>query len=78
MGINYELYNSSSDNSEIQEIIQTYTDLFFDRKIILSVDRLDYSKGIINRLKAFSLFLEISFGIYSKCFAGNNISSITR
>ncbi|TVR43282.1 MAG: bifunctional alpha,alpha-trehalose-phosphate synthase (UDP-forming)/trehalose-phosphatase [Bacteroidia bacterium] len=27
-------------------------------KIVLSVDRLDYSKGIVNRLKGFELFLE--------------------
>lgn len=29
-----------------------------DRKLILSIDRLDYTKGIPNRLRAFELFLE--------------------
>ncbi len=29
-----------------------------EAKVVLSVDRLDYSKGIINRLKGFELFLE--------------------
>ncbi len=28
-----------------------------DQKVVLSVDRLDYSKGILNRLKGFELFL---------------------
>lgn len=29
-----------------------------EAKVVLSVDRLDYSKGIVNRLKGFELFLE--------------------
>ncbi len=58
MGINFDLYHYSSDDPEVKEIIKNYSDLFTDIKIILSVDRLDYSKGIINRLKAFSDFLE--------------------
>ena len=28
-----------------------------DRKIILGVDRLDYTKGLVHRLKAFEVFL---------------------
>jgi trehalose 6-phosphate synthase/phosphatase len=27
------------------------------RKLILSIDRLDYTKGVVNRIKAFELFL---------------------
>ena len=29
-----------------------------DSKLILSIDRLDYTKGVINRMRAFELFLE--------------------
>lgn len=58
MGINYELFNSSSDDKEVQNYMNTYKELFADQKIILSVDRLDYSKGILNRLKAFASLLE--------------------
>ena len=28
-----------------------------DSKLILSIDRLDYTKGVINRIKAFEIFL---------------------
>jgi trehalose 6-phosphate synthase/phosphatase len=58
MGINFEYFNNSSEFREVNGIIENYTELFKDKKIILSVDRLDYSKGIINRLKGYSLFLE--------------------
>lgn len=58
MGINFDLYFNSSENKEVHDLVESYTSLFKKRKIILSVDRLDYSKGIINRISAFSLFLE--------------------
>ena len=32
--------------------------LFGEHKLILSVDRLDYSKGILHRLRGFATFLE--------------------
>lgn len=58
MGINYNLYNSAILNPEIKERADLFKKRYKNQKIILSVDRLDYSKGIINRLKAFSQFLE--------------------
>lgn len=58
MGINYDLYYNSSDDASVQELMQNYTEQFANQQIILSVDRLDYSKGLLNRLKAFAVFLE--------------------
>ncbi len=58
MGINYDLYNLSSEDKEVQKYMANYRELFSEQKIILSVDRLDYSKGILNRLKAFEILLE--------------------
>ncbi|MCF8303662.1 MAG: bifunctional alpha,alpha-trehalose-phosphate synthase (UDP-forming)/trehalose-phosphatase [Bacteroidales bacterium] len=67
MGIDYEkFYNESKskDNqngtgqTKIQKEIEHYYARGEERKIILSVDRLDYSKGIPNRLKAYEYFLE--------------------
>lgn len=57
MGIDYERYSQAINNSgakkELDKIIQKVGEC----KIILSIDRLDYTKGIIQRLEAFDLFL---------------------
>lgn len=57
MGINYELYNSAALLPEVREKIKKLRESFSRRKVILSVDRLDYSKGILHRLKGFAQFL---------------------
>jgi trehalose 6-phosphate synthase/phosphatase len=58
MGINYELYNNAILQAEVQAKASALQQNFRAHKLVLSVDRLDYSKGILNRLKGFSLFLE--------------------
>lgn len=58
MGINYDLhYNAILDKSVLNKAEQFRMN-FGNHKLALSVDRLDYSKGIIHRLKAFAQFLE--------------------
>lgn len=57
MGINYELYHHASHEPDVRAAIDRMRTLFGDHKLILSVDRLDYSKGILHRLEGFSLFL---------------------
>lgn len=59
MGINYTLYNDSPLLPEVQEMSLKLKDHYGDNKLILSVDRLDYSKGILHRLKGFRRFLEL-------------------
>lgn len=58
MGINYELYNNSTLDPKVQEKAKELKQTFGDSKLILSVDRLDYSKGILHRLEGFYRFLE--------------------
>lgn len=58
MGINYELYNNAILNSKVELIAKKLRESISGNKIILSVDRLDYSKGILIRLQAFAEFLE--------------------
>lgn len=58
MGINYELYHKSSENPEVRQAIDRNRKLFGKHKLILSVDRLDYSKGILHRLCGFATFLK--------------------
>jgi len=57
MGIDYEKYARAIDNPNIKKEANKIRKRIGKRKIILSIDRLDYSKGIIERLEAFDLFL---------------------
>lgn len=59
LGIDYETYASGGKSSKARKILEKHKNSLNDCKVILSVDRLDYSKGIINRLKAYQLFLKI-------------------
>ncbi len=57
MGINYDKYHNAPNLPEIKEKSKLLKEKLGDRSIILSVDRLDYSKGIIHRLTGFAQFL---------------------
>lgn len=58
MGINYEQYNEAPQTPEVKEIVKSMKSKLGNQQIILSVDRLDYSKGILHRLHGFLQFLE--------------------
>jgi trehalose 6-phosphate synthase/phosphatase len=58
MGIDDEKYESLISESAVQEHIKEVKESFSGQKIILSIDRLDYSKGILQRLLAFELLLQ--------------------
>ncbi len=58
MGINYDMYHNASLNFDIRKNAKKLRKSFGEVKLILSVDRLDYSKGILIRLKGFENFLE--------------------
>lgn len=67
MGIDYEKFNSAallqqqkskSERSEIQQSIDKHFEIKGKSSFILSIDRLDYTKGIAKRLLAFEHFLE--------------------
>lgn len=58
MGIDYERYATVASHPETLEREVRYRTSIGDTRIILSIDRLDYSKGIPQRLKAFEMFLE--------------------
>lgn len=57
MGIDYEKFSHKSESEDVKEHMQNLRDHFKDNKLILSVDRLDYTKGILQRLTAFDQFL---------------------
>ncbi|QIH33739.1 bifunctional alpha,alpha-trehalose-phosphate synthase (UDP-forming)/trehalose-phosphatase [Sphingobacterium sp. DR205] len=58
MGIDYDKFVHASSLPEVNAIATQFRSHFPDQKIIISVDRLDYSKGILERLRAFLTFLE--------------------
>lgn len=58
LGIDFEkFHNAQSDKDVIKELAQI-KDNFRDKKIIFSVDRLDYTKGVTHRLAGFERFLD--------------------
>ncbi|MDA8221542.1 bifunctional alpha,alpha-trehalose-phosphate synthase (UDP-forming)/trehalose-phosphatase [Desulfosporosinus sp.] len=58
MGIDFQRYHSIPSGSEFGHNLKELEQLLHGFKAILSVDRLDYSKGISNRLQGYKLFLE--------------------
>ncbi len=50
--------NNGNKKSDFHKHLNEYLDSDKDRKIILSIDRLDYTKGIPDRIRAFELFLK--------------------
>lgn len=52
------LTKSVKDKTDIQKEIDKYFLMSPERKLIVSIDRLDYTKGIANRLEAFEHFLD--------------------
>jgi len=57
MGIDYEKYSTAPADLDVQDQIKKIRERAKNRKIIISIDRLDYTKGIVQRLEAFDLFL---------------------
>tara|TARA_R110000787_G_scaffold55942_10_gene128875 strand:+ start:2654 stop:4861 length:2208 start_codon:yes stop_codon:yes gene_type:complete len=66
MGIDYEKFNSAAklnedshpeERSDLQKRLDEHKQSTTGAKLILSIDRLDYTKGIPNRIHAFEYFL---------------------
>src|SRR5690349_10131460 len=58
ISIDYEKFNSTSRLPEIKQNVKRIRGKLRVSKVILSVDRLDYTKAIFSRLESFELFLE--------------------
>lgn len=66
MGIDYERFHTAAKNqvdlateqSDLQRRLNLHKKSTPDAKLILSIDRLDYTKGIAKRLNAFKYFLD--------------------
>ncbi|MBN2158946.1 MAG: bifunctional alpha,alpha-trehalose-phosphate synthase (UDP-forming)/trehalose-phosphatase [Spirochaetes bacterium] len=58
MGIDYRRYSDYMNNKKINREIENFRGSLIGKKMILSMDRLDFTKGIIERLNSFERFLE--------------------
>jgi trehalose 6-phosphate synthase/phosphatase len=58
IGIDYQKFRDALDNQMVKDEMDKLREHYGGRKLVISVDRLDYSKGIVNRLEAFDTFLE--------------------
>lgn len=57
LGIDYKMFSSTSELPEVVELKNSILNNFTNKKIIFSVDRLDYTKGVTHRLSGFERFL---------------------
>ncbi|MBC8033530.1 MAG: bifunctional alpha,alpha-trehalose-phosphate synthase (UDP-forming)/trehalose-phosphatase [Chitinophagaceae bacterium] len=58
IGIDFDKFRNSCSNEKLSVHINDIKQSFAGKKIIFSVDRLDYTKGLTNRLKGYEDFLE--------------------
>lgn len=58
IGIDYDKFKTAASSPKVLNELQVLDDHYKHQRIILSVDRLDYSKGILKRLEAFEQFLK--------------------
>lgn len=58
MGIDYQKYAYPEENKNPEQGMARIRQFTKDRKLIISIDRLDYTKGIPHRIRAFARFLK--------------------
>lgn len=66
ISIDYEQFNGAFQKEAVASLRTSMQQKMFGQKIIFSVDRLDYTKGVHNRLKAYELFLEQNPAYHNK------------
>jgi len=57
MGIDYKRFRDAAHSGEVVRRRDALRATVRDRKMIVSVDRLDYTKGVVNRLRGYEYFL---------------------
>jgi len=57
LGIDFDLFHNACERKKIKSLVKEIKDQLKNKKVIFSVDRLDYTKGIYNRLLAFEKVL---------------------
>jgi trehalose 6-phosphate synthase/phosphatase len=58
MGIDFEKFAEASRSPDTTREVARFREKCAGQKVIFSVDRLDYTKGLVNRLRGYELFLK--------------------
>ncbi len=58
ISIDFGKYNKLSQEKEVIQIVKTIKKRFKDKYLILSIDRIDYTKGLVEKLEGIKRFLE--------------------
>ncbi|MDZ4224853.1 MAG: bifunctional alpha,alpha-trehalose-phosphate synthase (UDP-forming)/trehalose-phosphatase, partial [bacterium] len=58
MVIDYDLFSGDAKDAAVRAVTGKLKKNLNNLKVILSVDRLDYTKGVLNRLRGYEIFLE--------------------
>lgn len=58
MGVDFERFATAAQSPETQSRVDELRQKCAAQKVIFSVDRLDYTKGLVNRLRGYDLFLK--------------------
>ena len=66
ISIDYEEFSNEAKSEEVSKIVAIIKDGFSGQKTMLGIDRLDYSKGIPQRLKAYRSLLEKNPSLHTK------------
>lgn len=66
MGIDFRRFAGAASVAAVQQEISGLRGAWKAQKVVLSVDRLDYSKGILQRLEGYELFLQANPGWHRK------------
>ncbi len=66
IGIDYTKFATYAKRAKVQKEVQALKKGLKNARLILSLDRVDYSKGILERLKAYDLFLSKNPGYYGE------------
>ncbi len=59
MGIDYEKYARANKSKVVKAAMRKYRQRYKGLRVIVAVDRLDPSKGLLERLEAYRIFLEV-------------------
>jgi trehalose 6-phosphate synthase/phosphatase len=58
MGIDFQKFRNAASSPQVQKEKDELKKALAHSKVVLSIDRLDYTKGTLNRLRGFEAFLE--------------------
>ncbi len=60
MGVEFDRFDATAKSKETELRVEELRQKCIGQKVIFSVDRLDYTKGLINRLRGYETFLKLN------------------